>query len=94
MKLRALQLGYKQAEGAFLYVNGEYHLPFSFKDGTLSDRQTFILNKKNYEQIYNENEWFRGLIDSGDYIYDGCLVCINDPLYIEARAPFSTGNPL
>lgn len=45
-KLRALQLGYKCAEGALLFVDGEYHFPFTFNPEALGDYQTFILDQK------------------------------------------------
>lgn len=82
VKLRALQLGYKDAEGAYLKVGNYYHMPFTFNPAALDDRQTFIIDRKNFDRIYAANEGFRNLIDSGDFIYDGCLVCMNDPLYI------------
>jgi len=81
-KLRALQLGYKDAEGAFLRVNGHPQVPFSFYPDALGDYQTFILNNKNGSRIYSEDKQFADLIDSGRFVYTGCVVCINDPCYI------------
>lgn len=82
-KLRALQLGYKQAEGTYLRVKGKEHPTFTFNPDALGDYQTFILNGKNGSRLYNNNPQFRKLIDDEKFIYDGCLVCINDPLYVK-----------
>lgn len=82
-KLRALQLGYKQAEGTFLRVKGHDHRPFSFNPEALGDYQTFILNPKNGKRLYETNPLFKELIDSDKFIYDGFVICINDPLYVK-----------
>ena len=81
-KLRALQLGYKQAEGTFLCVKGSDQPPFSFNPDSLSEYQTFILDGRNGGRLYEENGDFAELIDSGRFVYTGCVVCINNPLYV------------
>jgi hypothetical protein len=82
-KLRALQLGYKLAEGTFIRIKGHDRPPFSFDPDALGDHQTFILNGKNGSRIYETDPVFAELIDSGKFIYTGYLVCINDPLYVK-----------
>ncbi|WP_135567950.1 ImmA/IrrE family metallo-endopeptidase [Galactobacillus timonensis] len=82
-KLRALQLGYKQAEGAFIRVKGYKREPFTFQTDALGDYQTFILDNRNGTRLYNSDPKFRELIDSKRFIYTGCLVCIKDPLYVQ-----------
>lgn len=82
-KLRALQLGYKQAEGAFIRVRGHARDPFTFKPDALGDYQTFILDNKSGSRLYNSDPVFRELIDSEKFIYTGCVVCIKDPLYVQ-----------
>lgn len=83
VKLRALQLGYKQAEGTFLRVKGREQPAFSFNPEALDDYQTFILDAKNGSRLYEEDSRFADLIDSGKFVYTGCVVCINDPLYVK-----------
>lgn len=83
VKLRALQLGYKQAEGTFLRVRGHEHPAFSFNPEALDDYQTFILDSKNGSRLYNEDPRFAELIDSEQFVYTGCVVCKNDPLYVK-----------
>jgi transcriptional regulator with XRE-family HTH domain len=83
VKLRALQLGYKQAEGTFLRVNRQRHSPYTFNPNALGEYETFLLDSRNGKRIYEENPEFARLIDSGDFVYTGCVVCINDPLYVQ-----------
>jgi len=87
-KLRALQLGYKQAEGAFLRVDGHERSPFSFNPDVLGDHQTFILDSKNAARLYKEDSHFAELIDSKRFVYTGHVVVINNPLYV-----IKTGDP-
>lgn len=82
-KLRALQLGHKQAEGTFLRVKGKEQPPFSFNPDALDDYQTFILDGKNGSRLYKEDTRFAELIDSEKFVYTGCVVCINNPLYVQ-----------
>lgn len=87
-KQRVRQLGFDGADGAFVYVDGEYHDPFWFTEGMLDQRQTFVIDRSGYEQLYRSNTEFAALIDSGRFIYIGYVVCINDPKYIVADTDF------
>ncbi len=82
-KIRAIQLGITEAEGVCLYIDGNYHPPFTFRRGALSPKKTFILDRVNYEQLMMGNAEFFELINSGQFVYTGCVVCINDPLYVK-----------
>ena len=82
VKLRALQLGYKQAEGTYLRVKGHDQPAFSFNPDALGNYQTFILDGRNGSRLYEKDPKFAKLIDSGRYVYTGCVVCINNPLYV------------
>lgn len=83
VKLRALQLGYKQAEGAYLRFKGHDQPAFSFNSEALGDYETFILDGKNGSRLYEEDARFKALIDSEQFVYTGCVICINDPLYVK-----------
>lgn len=83
VKLRALQLGYKQVEGTFIRVRGHAQPAFSFNAEALGDYETFILDSKNGSRLYKEDPYFADLIDSKKFIYTGCLVCLNDPLFVK-----------
>lgn len=81
-KLRAIQLGYKQAEGAFIYLKKHHLPPFTFKEDSLGNYESFILSSKNGKHLYNTNSIFAELIDSERFVYTGFVVCINNPLYV------------
>ena len=83
-KQRARQLGFDNVDGAFVYVDGKRHEPFAFKKGSLEAGQTYIIDKDSYEKLYQSNWEFSKEIDSGNFIYLGYVVCINDPQYIKA----------
>ena len=81
-KIRALQLGYKTAEGTFLCFDGHYHPPFTFNPKALADYKTFVLDRKNFDHLRISNNHFNELIDDERFVYTGCVVCINNPLYV------------
>ena len=46
-KIRLMELGYDIVQGTYVYCDGKYLPPFSFKKGTLEKNQTFIIDEKN-----------------------------------------------
>lgn len=82
IKQRARQLGFDDADGAFVYVDGKHYEPFWFTEGMLAQHQTFVINRTGYEGVYLKNADFADLIDSGKFIYLGYVVCINDSKYV------------
>lgn len=88
-KLRALQLGYKQAEGVCLRVKGSKRPPYSFNPEALDDRQTFILDNKNGARLYREDHKFAELIRTKRFLYTGHVVVINHPLYVKKTSDSS-----
>lgn len=93
-KVRALQLGYKTAEGAWINVDGHYYRPFTFNPEALDDYETFVLDRKNYDRLMSSDAKFASLINDGLFVYTGYVVAINSPLYAKSvDEPFlsSTG---
>lgn len=82
-KTRAIQLGIDVAEGAFIFVNGEYYNPLNFPQGTLEKNQTFIVDKESAKKLVANNESLKALVDDAAIIYTGCVFCINDPKFIK-----------
>lgn len=81
-KQRMRQLHLDVVDGTYVYVDGKWHEPFSFLDGSLDTHQTFVINQMDYMNLYEKNKGFAALIDSGAFIYLGYVVCINDPKYV------------
>lgn len=82
-KQRAVELGFTEALGTWIYINKCYHFPFSFKREVLERKQTFLIDKKNLEKLCNENEHLKELLESEKFIYLGYVVCCNDNMYVE-----------
>ena len=83
VKQRARQLDWDLVDGAYIYVDGKYHDPFTFQEGILDQHQTFVIDRAGYEKLYKKSVEFQKLIDSGEDIYLGYVVCKNDPKYID-----------
>lgn len=83
-KQRLRQLDWDLVDGAFVYVDGKYCPSFSFTEGILDLHQSFVIDRSGYQKLYESNNDFAALIDSGEYIYLGYVVCRTDPKYIVA----------
>lgn len=82
-KTRAIQLGIDTADGAWLFVDGEYYYPLNYPIGTLAKNQTFVVDKASAQEIIDSNPELEYLVDIGAIIYTGCVFCVNDSRYIK-----------
>lgn len=88
-KQRAIQLGIKEAEGTFLYCNKNMYLyPFTFRRNSLNENQTYIIDEDSFKKELKTNQKLAKAIESGDFVFVECAVCINDPLYVETDDRF------
>jgi len=84
-KIRMVDIGYTEAIGAFEYVDGQYMPTHSFKEGAISEKQTFTIPMKEGLIQYAADPAFRAIIDTGDFVFiDGHYV-INAPKYVSAN---------
>lgn len=81
-KMRAIEMGFDDAEGTSVYVNGRYYPAYSFRRGALKKNQTFIIDKRNALILLNTNPELRMLQQAGRIIYANGMVAINDPKYV------------
>lgn len=81
-KLRAIDLGFDEAEGINVYVDGKKQVPFSFKRGTLQKNQTFIIDRNNAAFEANFNPEFAALAHSDAVVHANSMYCLNDPKYV------------
>lgn len=82
-KIRAIELGFDQVQGVFVYSNNEYLPPFSFPSGTLKSNQTFVLDEPNaIIAVYNSDD-LRKLFFSGVLVYVNSMICVNSPKYVQ-----------
>lgn len=85
VKQRAIQLGKDEAIGTLLYVNNKYYSPIGIKTGVLKQGETFIIDKNSLENLCKKDKYFYKLLDTGKFIYSGCVVCINNIKYVENK---------
>lgn len=77
-KIRMIDAGYEEAAGAFLYIDGRYIKPHSFKKGSLEKNQTFSISAVDaaIQSITNTE------IKDGNYIYVDSHFVLNHPKYV------------
>lgn len=81
-KLRAIELGFTQAQGVWNYVNGQYLPSFSFKTTALKKDESYIIDTKNACYEANFDEGAKAALSNGDFLYVDNMYCINDPKYV------------
>ncbi len=82
-KIRMIDLGYKEAEGVYTYVDNHYVLNHSFELSALQRGQTYTISAQDALIEYATNLNFRAIIDSGSYVFVDNHFCINDSKYIK-----------
>lgn len=81
-KLRAIELGFTQAQGVWNYVNGEYLPSFSFKTIELKKDESYIIDTRNACFESSADNATMAALAKGDFIYVDSMFCINDEKYI------------
>ena len=80
-KLRLIEVGYPQAEGALIEVNGRVVPPHTWRAGTLAENETFTIPLGEAARLFCEDASFRKAARGHLYI-DGHFV-LNDGRYVE-----------
>ena len=81
-KMRAIEMGFDDAEGTSVFINGRYYPAYSFKRGALKKNQTFVIDERNAIILFNVNPALREMLSAGQIIYANGMVVINDPKYV------------
>ncbi|NMC34256.1 MAG: hypothetical protein GYA36_17645 [Veillonellaceae bacterium] len=81
-KLRAIELGFSQAQGVWNYVSGKYLPSFSFKATALKKDESYIIDTRNacFEACFDDDA--KAVLSKGDFIYVDFMFCINDEKYV------------
>ncbi len=82
-KIRMVDLGYEEAIGTFIYIDGRYIKPHSFKKGTLLQNQTFSISERDAVVESTMVPALREKIQSGNYLFVDSHFCIKDAKYIK-----------
>lgn len=78
-KLRMIDAGYEEAAGAFIYIDGHYVKPHTYKKGSIKNNQTYSIPAKDaaIQSIINPK-----LKDAGHYVYIDSHFVLNHPRYV------------
>ena len=82
-KIRAIDLGFDEAEGCFVMLDGRAMPPYSFKRGSLEKGYTFTLDKRSEMVMVALNPELQDMASSKRFIFVNGMYCINEPTYIE-----------
>ncbi|MBN2795119.1 MAG: ImmA/IrrE family metallo-endopeptidase [Clostridia bacterium] len=82
-KIRMIDLGYKEAEGVYTYIDNHYVLNYCFEISALQRGQTYTIGAQDALVEYATNLEFRVIVDSGNYIFVDNHFCINDSKYVK-----------
>ena len=84
-KLRAIELGYEQAQGSQVYCDGKKLPSFSFAKGVIKRNQTFVIDENNLLFNLILNEEIGTLFAENKVVYVNCMLCLNNPKYISVN---------
>lgn len=82
-KIRMVDVGYEEAMGVFIHINGHYVKPHAFKKGSLAKNQTFSISMRDALFESSVNPTLRATLEQGTYLFVDSHFCINSPQYIE-----------
>ena len=82
-RLRAIDIGFEQAAGTFVYVDGRYYSPYSFQSGKLGRNQTFVIDEINAFNVVKMSRVLSDMVFLGKVVYVNAMFCINDPQYVQ-----------
>lgn len=84
-KLRLIELGYDYVEGAKVFCNGKYMPPFTFTEGSLGKKQTYVIDEQSAVSVIYKDMTLRKLFFEDKIVYADCMVCLNTPKYIRSN---------
>ena len=82
-KLRAAELGFEQANGVFVYVDGKYIKPFSFDKNALVKNETFVINSVSAAKLVIDSPDLYALLLANKIVFVNNMLCINNEKYIQ-----------
>lgn len=82
-KIRMVQLGFEEAAGTFIYLDGHYVKPHSYKKGAIQLNQTFSISAQDagIQRFFNLE--LREKTANGDYLFVENHIVYNAPLYVK-----------
>lgn len=88
MRARMIQLGFIEAKGALNWLPGGIRVdPFAFDaEQCRKVEETFIIGKDAAGRLYEENEDFRKVYDTGKFVYADGHIVRKDPRFVRETA--------
>ena len=88
LRARLIQMGCIEAKGALNWLYGGFRVPpFAFeREACEKVEETFIIDKYTAGRLYEKNEAFRKIIDTGKFIWASGHIVRNDPRYVQETA--------
>jgi|LSQX01.3.fsa_nt_gb hypothetical protein len=81
-KIRLYELGYEEAAGTFIYLDGRYVKPHTFKKGFLKSNQTFSISFRDAMVASFVHPELRAAKEQGLFLFVDSHFCINNSKYI------------
>ena len=78
-KLRMIDAGFDVARGAFIYIDGHYVKPFSYKKGAISDKETYSIPAKDAAIQFLINPLLQ---NANQYVYVDSHIILNHPKFV------------
>ena len=82
IKRRMITLGSVAAKGALNFVDDRYICDFAFNPEQLHAGETFVITRGQFTKVYEQEERFRELINTHEFIYADGHVCCNQPQFV------------
>lgn len=82
-KIRLVELGFEEAIGTYIYLDGHYIKPHGFSKGAVKVNQTFSISAQDAAIERFINPELRTLTENGDYLFIDNHFVYNSPLYVE-----------
>ena len=89
-KIRLVDIGYDEAIGAFVFIDGRYVQPHKAAPGFLKRNQTFSIPVQDAAILTYTSPHFREIITKGGYVYVDSHFVINHEKYITRDASGTT----
>lgn len=82
-KIRLVELGFEEAAGTFIYLDGHYVKSHSYKKGAIQLNQTFSVSAQDAAIQRFSNLELREKTQRGDYLFIDNHMVYNAPLYVK-----------
>lgn len=84
-KIRMIEVGYEDARGAMVFVDGKYAPAHQTSTGVHPRNISYVISTIDAARLYAEDEQFNRVLNSGKFVFVDNFFCIDSPEFIEIR---------